>query len=44
MTLLKSWLEKKTIVKYTTNKEQVSDIMKEITPVVVLADMLQKDV
>ena len=45
MTLLKSWLEKKAYkVKYTADKAEVADLVKEFNPRVVLVDVLQKDV
>ena len=45
MTLLQNWLEKKTYkVKYTGNQEEVSDIMKEFAPELVIVDVLQKEV
>lgn len=45
MTLLKSWLEKKTYeVKYTSSQEEVPEIMKEFAPELVIVDVLQKEV
>jgi CheY-like chemotaxis protein len=45
MTLLKSWLEKKTYeVKYTGSQQEVPKIMKEFAPELVIVDVLQKEV
>ncbi len=45
MTLLKSWLEKKTYrVVYTGRQEEVLGIMKDFVPELILADVLQKKV
>ena len=45
MTLLKNWLEKKTYtVKFTGNQDEVSEIIKEFRPGLVLVDVLQKEV
>ena len=45
MTLLKSWLEKKSYkVKYTGEQDRVPNLVKEFNPGVVLVDVLQKDV
>ena len=45
MTLLKSWLEKKTYnVRYTGNQEEVPKIIKEFRPELVIVDVLQKEV
>ena len=45
MTLLKNWLEKKEYsVKYTGNQEEVPKIIKEFQPLVVIVDVLQKEV
>ena len=45
MTLLKTWLEKKAYeVKFTEDKNEVPEIVKEFIPDVVLVDELQKEV
>ena len=45
MTLLKNWLEKRTYkVKYTGNQEEVSKIIKEFAPELVIVDVLQREV
>jgi len=44
MSLLKSWLEKKSYkVKYTDNVEEAPILVKEFKPNLVLADILQKE-
>ena len=45
MSLLKSWLERKAYkVKYTGDRNVVTDLVKEFNPKVVLVDVLQKEV
>src|SRR4029079_14571380 len=45
MSLLKSWLEKKTYeVKFTGNQKEVPRIMKEFAPELVIVDVIQKEV
>ena len=45
MSLLKSWLEKKTYeVKFTGNQKEVPKIMKEFAPELVIVDVIQKEV
>ena len=45
MTLLKSWLEKKAYtVRYTGNQQEVSRIVKDFGPDLLLVDVIQKDV
>ena len=45
MSLLKSWLEKKTYkVKFTSNQKEVPKIMKEFAPELVIVDVIQKEV
>ena len=45
MSLLKSWLEKKTYkVKFTSNQKEVPKIMKEFAPELVIVDVIQKAV
>jgi len=45
MSLLKSWLEKKTYeVKFTGNQKEVPRIMKEFSPELVIVDVIQKEV
>ena len=45
MGLLKSWLETKTfLVKITTNREEVPQLIREFKPAVVMADIIQKQV
>ena len=45
MTLLKSWLEKKTYkVKYTGNRQDVPKMIKEFRPGLVIVDVLQREV
>ena len=45
MSLLKSWLEKKSYkVKFTGRKEEVPKLMKAFKPALVIVDVMQKDV
>jgi len=45
MSLLKSWLEKKTYkVRYTSSQEEVPRLIKEFRPELVMVDVLQKEV